>query len=264
MYVNDKSLTNAVENTLANRFASENSILSGLQKKDVEYFAISPHLELVHLPIGQNFLTKLESKYIYFPVKSIIILFTTMQNSSTSEVGIIGAEGVWSIHSLMGVKTDSFQSYNIGAEYILRIRADILKAEFDKGGELYRLVLHYMHAFYIQSLQTIACNKLHNVLERICRWLLLVRDRSKNDKLRVTQEFISQMLATRRPYVTSALGALQKKAIISCSRGQIQINDAPLLAEFACECYAVITEEFENTNKNAEPPRAIDRHFHVS
>jgi len=144
----------------------------------------------------------------------------------------------------MGANTTSSQAIVSAASRVLRIKSPLIKQEFDKGGLLHDLVLSYAHAFSVQISQTGACNRIHNMEERLCRWLLLTRDRIKAERLEITQEFISRMLGTQRPYITAALGLLQKKGIIRCSRGYIEILDRRSLENHSCECYAAIQEEF--------------------
>lgn len=240
----------------------ENLIISALSQK--EYDNLHPHLEISQLPIGQNFSNNGDAiRYIYFPLNCVVLLSTTMNNGSTPEVGIVGSEGVLGISALMGVETAPFQSHILCSEDTLRIEADILKQEFDKCGELCRLILRYIHSFYIQISQTAACNKLHNIRERLCRWLLMMDDRISGNKLAVTQEFISQMLATRRPHITNAIGLLKKEGAISCSRGNIEISNRHLLEERACECYGIINSEFKYLIENADLSKKKNRHSQI-
>jgi hypothetical protein len=115
----------------------------------------------------------------------------------------------------------------------------------------------------VQTAQTAACNRLHDLQERLARWLLMCRDGVQSDRILVTQEFLATMLGTRRSSVTVAAGILQKAGLITCSRGQVAILDHAGLADAACECYQVVHDVyvqlglFENGRGEFESHRAI-------
>lgn len=228
---------------LPQNLSRENNILASLPEE--EYKELRPHLKMIHLPVGNNFYNCGDSiPYIYFPIDAVAHLVTTMENGATAEVGIVGSEGVIGISALMGVKIMPSQVFVLNASRALQIKTDILKRLFDGGGALNKVILRYMHAFYIQTSQIAACNRIHYLGERLCRWLLMMQDRLKTNNLTVTQDFISQMLATRRPYVTTAIGLLQEEGTIFRGRGTIKIIDREALEDCACECYRIIENEF--------------------
>jgi CRP-like cAMP-binding protein len=125
-----------------------------------------------------------------------------------------------------------------------RIKAAALKAEFDRSGLFTRHVHRYMQGFMVQSAQTAACNRLHNIEERLSRWLLSCRDRVEADQLRLTQDFLGQMLGAPRTTVTLAAGMLQRAGLILHSRGAVTILDHKKLESTACECYRIVRDEF--------------------
>jgi len=125
----------------------------------------------------------------------------------------------------------------------LRMNANALKEDFARGGHLQRLLLLYTQALLSQIGQTAVCNRLHSVEQRLCRWLLLCRDRVKSDELLMTQEFIANMLGGRRESVTVAAGHLQDAGVINYSRGHIRILKRKAMEAMACECYRVVREE---------------------
>lgn len=226
----------------------ENSILAALSSSDYEH--LQPHLEEIDLPAEHNIYNWGDAiRYVYFPIDAIVCLFTTLEDGATIETGIVGSEGVLGISSILGVKTTPSQAMALSHKKALRIRAELLKKEFDAGGKLQNLLLRYIHAVYVQNLQTAACNRHHNMEGRLCRWLLMMHDRNDSNDLEVTQEFISEMLGTRRPYVTTAAGILQKKEIIKCRRGHIEILDRRGLETSSCECYDIIHEEFNRLDE---------------
>ena len=233
----------------------QNAILSSLTA--VEYEHLQPHLETVDLTAGKNLYNCGDKiRYVYFPLNAVFWLFTTMEDGATIEAGVIGSEGVLGISSVLGASNSTCQVLTLAKNKAVRIRSELLKQEFNLHGSLHDLMLRYFHALYVQISQTAACNRHHKIEERLCRWLLTMHDRNKSSDLKVTQEFIAEMLGTRRPYVTTAAGILQKEGIIKCGRGHIGIIDRKSLEARSCECYAIIGEEFENLHfsnqKNCE------------
>jgi CRP-like cAMP-binding protein len=124
----------------------------------------------------------------------------------------------------------------------LRIRGDALREAFDRGGRLQDLLLRYTHSLLTQIAQSAACNRFHTVEERLCRWLLMSRDRVQTDTIPLTQEFLSDMLGVPRTSVTTIAGTLQKDGLITYSRGKIIILDRPRLEAASCECYRLVRD----------------------
>ncbi len=112
--------------------------------------------------------------------------------------------------------------------------------EFRSCGQFQRLLLRYTHSLLTQISQTAVCNRLHPVEQRLCRWLLMVRDRTESDDLQMTQEFIANMLGVRREGVTHAAHGLQKAGLIRYVRGHIKVLDREGLEAGVCECYEVV------------------------
>jgi len=124
------------------------------------------------------------------------------------------------------------------------MRTDVFKEETRHNGELRRVVLLYQSAFIKQVAQGVACNGLHTVQQRCCRWLLMTRDRSEGDTLPMTHEFLSHMLGVRRSSITEVLQPLGEKGLLRNFRGKVVIQDRAGLEALACECYAKIRDEF--------------------
>lgn len=181
--------------------------------------------------------------HVYFPTTLHVSLIYTMVNGVTAEMGLVGNEGVIGIALFMGGETTCSRAVIQGAGQALTLRAKPMQAEFDRGGDFQRLLLRYTQALITQISQTAVCNRLHSVEQRLCRWLLMTRDRTHTDELQMTQEFISNMLGVRREGVTHAARNLQDKGLISYLRGHIKIVDRPALETHTCECYAVVKAE---------------------
>ncbi|MBD2039389.1 Crp/Fnr family transcriptional regulator [Microcoleus sp. FACHB-672] len=220
-----------------------NQLLAALPAE--EYQRLVPYLEKVELNNHQVLYNPNELiEFVYFPTQGVVSLLYAMEDGSTVEVGIVGAEGMVGIPVILGgMKTTNLALVQV-AGYGMRLKASLLKSEFERGGVLQTLLLRYSQALLSFVSQTAACNRLHTLEERLSRWLLLVQHRLQSDELPLTQEYISQMLGTRRSGVTVAAGTLQQAGIISYKRGKINILNQENLEATACECYQVIQSEF--------------------
>jgi len=121
----------------------------------------------------------------------------------------------------------------------------VTQAEVDGGGKLRQVMFAYAQALFVQISQGVACNSSHSIQERCARWLLETHDRAGSDSFELTQEFLSDMLGVRRPSVTVAARTLQEAGIIHYERGRITVIDRPALEDASCECYGVISREYE-------------------
>jgi hypothetical protein len=169
----------------------------------------------------------------------------TLENGATVEVGIVGIDGVVGIPILLGTDGAPGRTFMQIAGSGFRIEAGILKREFDRPGELHRILHRYMQGFLVQSSQTAACNRLHNIEERLARWLCSCRDRLETDQLHLTHDFLGQMLGAPRTTVTLAAGLLHRAGMIDYARGLVTIRNRAALEETACECYRIVRDEFQ-------------------
>jgi CRP-like cAMP-binding protein len=222
----------------------KNHLLAALP--DADYQRLLPHLEEVQLPLRKIIYEPGETpNEVYFPNNAMVSLVAAMEDGATVEVGLVGAEGVIGLPIVLGGRATVYQAIVQLPGTGTKLDADIFKAEFERGKYLQRLVLLYTQALLTQVSQNAVCNRLHTIDERLGRWLLVVQDSLEADELPLTQEFISQMLGTRRASVTVAAGKLQEQGIISYSRGKITILNRERLREKSCECYNVIRSEFD-------------------
>lgn len=219
----------------------KNRILASLSASELQ--RISPHLSEMDLP--QN-LTLLDGKLnsAYFLEDGMASVVVTVESGDTVEVGIVGVDGVVGIPILLGTGGIPGRAFvQIGGSGF-QIDADVIKAEFERDGEFRQIVQKYLQGFLVQTAQTAACNRLHNIEERLARWLLSCRDRLETDELALTHDFLSQMLGAPRTTVTLAAGLLSRAGMIEYSRGIVQITDRPQLERTACECYRIVRDEF--------------------
>lgn len=172
-------------------------------------------------------------------------MVTLMEDGSVIEMASVGKEGMACLPVPFGPATAPGKLIVQVAGESLRMRADLLKAQATPDGSLREVMLLYQAAFTKQIVQGIACNGLHSLTQRCCRWLLMTHDRGKGDELDLTHEFLSQMLGVRRSSVTDVLLPLQGAGLIRSRRGTISILDREGLESNSCECYKVVEEEYE-------------------
>lgn len=221
----------------------ENRLLADLPAE--EYQRLLPHLKPVSLSIHQTINAAREPvTQICFPIRAAVSLVSTMEDGSTIEVGLVGQEGMVGIPVILGSNTYPYEAFVQVQGSAMLMSADVLKAEFNLGGQLQTILLRYVQALLVQTSQTAACNRFHTIEERFARWLLLVRDCVQSNEFQLTQEIISQMLGTRRSGVTVAAGTLQQAGMLRYTRGKITIINQEALAAASCECYRVIKDEF--------------------
>jgi CRP-like cAMP-binding protein len=220
-----------------------NRLLAALS--DAEYQRLIPHLEYVPLSLKQVLHKRGESiEYVYFPQGAMVSLISTPEEGSTVEVGLVGNEGVVGIPAALGDNIATTTAMVQVAGSSLRMEASLLKIEFGRGGSLQSLLLRYTQALYALASQNAACNRLHQLEERLARWLLLVCDRVESNELPLTHEFISKMLGVRRAGVTEAANSLQQAGLIRYTRGRITILNREELEAASCSCYGIIKGEF--------------------
>ncbi len=224
------------------RLAFENRLLAALPAD--EYKRLLPHLEPVRLPQSKIIYRAGESiRHAYFLRGGMASLLSITGDGKTVEVGMIGNEGLVGIPVILRANTSPYQSAVQLTANAMRVSGDALRAEFDRGGRLHDLMLRYLHALLYQVSQSATCNRFHTMEERLCRWLLVSRDRTQTDTLRLTQEFLSQMIGAPRSRVTLVAIRLQQAGLISYSRGRIVIRDRRGLAALSCECYRIVNEQ---------------------
>jgi CRP-like cAMP-binding protein len=222
----------------------QNHLLDALPAGD--YDRLQSHLELVPMALGDVlYESGAKLRHVYFPTTSIVSLLYVMEDGASAEIAIVGNEGMLGISLFMGGDTTPSRAVVQSAGYGFRLRADLLKNEFERFGPTMHLLLRYTQALITQMAQTAVCNRHHSVDQQLCRWLLLSLDRLQTNDLTMTQELIANMLGVRREGVTEAAGKLQDAGLIHYRRGQISVVDRPGLEARVCECYQVVKTEFD-------------------
>jgi CRP-like cAMP-binding protein len=220
-----------------------NRLLAALP--DAEYQRLIPHLEHVSLSLKQVLYEVGEPiEYVYFPHQSIVSALSTMEDGSMVEVGLVGNDGIVGIPAALGDNITATTAMVQVPDSAMRMKASLLKSEFQRGGSLQSLLLRYMQAQHAFVSQNAACNRLHYLEGRLARWLLLVCDRVGSNELPLTHEFMAQMLGVRRAGVTEAANMLQQSGLIRYTRGKITILNRQELEAASCECYEIIEGEY--------------------
>jgi CRP-like cAMP-binding protein len=222
--------------------------------------ALAPHLALMDLPQGMPLLQPdKRTEYIYFIERGLASTDALSSTGRSVEVGVTGREGIVGFHALLGEPTVPFIVIMQGAGSAYRVRTSIALQEMEKGGEFVRIFHSFLHSHIVQVSQSVLCNRLHEAEQRLARWLLMASDHMETDNLILTQEFISQMLGSTRSTVTITAGELMDQGLIHYSRGKIKILDRPGLEKLACECYAIVREQFLDGHAKVPPVTATDR-----
>ena len=235
---------------------SGNRLLDALPQSDFE--RLVPHIESTPMAFKQVFHKQGHPiSYAYFPAGGVGSVTKVMSDGAMIEVATAGLEGMIGTELFLG----EGNAINEGLVQVpgpdgWRIPAAPFVEELQRGGALSDLVRRYTVVFVSNAQQSVACNGLHNVEERCCRWLLTTQDRIREDHVRLTQEFLAVMLGVRRPTVTIVLGTLEKAGLLELHRGEIHIKDRRRLESASCECYRTSMQDYERLL-----PECNDRHY---
>jgi CRP-like cAMP-binding protein len=168
-----------------------------------------------------------------------------MEDGASAEIAVVGNEGIVGISLFMGGESTPSRAVVQSAGWGYRLKAQVMKDEFNRAGPVLHLLLRYTQALITQMAQTAVCNRHHSLDQQLCRWLLLSLDRLQGDELIMTQELIANMLGVRREGVTEAALKLQGAGLIRYARGRITVLDRSGLERRTCECYAVVKKEYD-------------------
>jgi CRP-like cAMP-binding protein len=222
---------------------TENHLLACLP--DAEWQRWLPELERVEMPLGQVLYESGGTlSHVYFPTTAIVSLLYVMENGASAEIAVVGNEGIVGISLFMGGDSTSSRAVVQSAGLGLRLKAQIMKDDFNRAGPVLHLLLRYTQALITQMAQTAVCNRHHSLDQQLCRWLLLSLDRLQGNELVMTQELIANMLGVRREGVTEGALKLQQAGLIRYARGHISVLDRHGLEKRTCECYAVVKKEY--------------------
>jgi CRP-like cAMP-binding protein len=220
----------------------DNRLLAALP--DADYARLRPDLESIELALG-SVLYEPGSvlRHVYFPTSSIVSLLYVMNDGGSSEIAVIGNDGIVGMSHYLGGGTTPSRAVIQNAGPAYRIKVPPFLAEFERHGELERLLLRYTQALLTQMVQTAACNRHHAIDQQFCRWLLLSLDRLPSNELTMTQDLIANMLGLSVAEVSTRADTLQALGLLTHKGGQIRVIDRPGLERKSCECYGVVKAE---------------------
>jgi len=214
-----------------------------LSISDSDYGSLRPHLEYVSLP---NHLVLHEAggklEFAYFPNRGLISLVVVMKDGRTVEAGIVGNEGFTGTLAAVGLSRSPLHAVVQITGDGFRVEVGALQNTLESAPHLQLMLSRYAAIRGMQVAQTAACNRLHDIGQRLARWLLMTQDRVDSGSLLITHDFLATMLGTDRPSVSEAAGLLQKKKLIEYTRGAVKIVNRKKLENSACECYGVIQQ----------------------
>ncbi|MBU1376771.1 MAG: Crp/Fnr family transcriptional regulator [Alphaproteobacteria bacterium] len=223
---------------------AQNSLLEALPPSD--YAFVAPHLVQIELERGRLLFDPGDPiDQIYFPHDGVISLMTLMENGAAIESATIGPEGALGLMAAVAPRQALSRAIVQTPLRAARIGAERLHEVWEKSPALRDLVDRHTEALYGHAIQSVACNALHSVEARFCRWLLTCHDRISTDTVALTQEFLADMLGVQRTTVTAVARSLQEKGVIRYRRGVVDIVDRQALKALTCECYGVIRNTYK-------------------
>lgn len=221
--------------------SDSNKILSALTTD--EYARIAPNLHPIHLPQG-NLLYRAGDgcEYAWFLLSGLLSLAAVTERGETMDVGMIGAEGTAGILALLdGWRAPFTATVEISGD-AFQIPAEVLRAEFNRHGQLYNVLLKYTAFLYHQITRSVLCGRFHHIEQRLCRSLLTISDRIESKNITLSHDRLSHLIGAQRPHVTRILDALATEKLVGLARGKISILNSEGLETHACSCYQVVKE----------------------
>ena len=209
---------------------------------DDEWLQVVSQLEDVEMPLGLK-LSESDAQvdFVYFPTAGAISTVATTSAGESVEVYLAGREGFSGIAALFNLPEMAHGVVVQVAGRGYRMRAAGFRNAVNSLRAFRELIYRTIYLRMVLSTQSVLCNRLHEVEQRLARWLLTLADRVESEQVQVTQEYIAEMLGARRSTVTVAAGALQERGLISYSRGKVTILDRPGTIATACECYQIVS-----------------------
>ena len=223
---------------------AENRLLALLPAAELE--TLRRHAEVVSLRHGNHVIVPDRPiNDVYFPLTCLLSLVTTMEDGATVESGTIGREGMSGIPVLLNAGQTTMPTFCQIPGDAARVRAEHVRDLYERSADARKIFNGYIHTVVVVGSQSSACNALHRVEARMCRWLLMSSDGVASDEVNLTQEYLAAMLGVRRPGVTEVAGKLRSEGLIDYTRGSIRILDRPGMERHACECYGRVKGEYE-------------------
>lgn len=233
-----------MSNTLDTRHLLRNRLLSVLPTEELD--VLKSHLEPITFARGDILFQAGDSiRHVYFPNNGMISLLSVTEQGQTVEVGFTGVEGIVGLPIVLGRDEMAYQAMAQVAADCFRIETGPALKLFKQCGVFHDVVLRFGYVILKQISQTCVCNHFHTIEARLCRWLTVMGERSNNNHLSLTQEFLSHMLGVQRTSVGMIANNMQNNGLIRYSRGKVEIVDIERLRQSACECYFIVKDEYE-------------------
>jgi CRP-like cAMP-binding protein len=230
----------------------ENHLLISLPRKECDF--LHDRMTLVTLQLHDPMQEAGQAiEYCYFPNTAMASVLNLMDDGKSVEVGLIGKEGFVGLPLIAGFRTSANRVVAQGPGTAFRIDSESMRKTLRSCPQLMMILTRYSQEVAMELAQIAACNRLHDVNERLARWLLMSRDRIDSDALPLTQDFLSQMLGMRRASVSVAASILQKAGFIRYERGHVTIVDRKGLESASCECYGTIQKRLEVWREETQP-----------
>ena len=230
-----------------------NHLLAAMSEN--EWHQWEPDMEPVDFSLNQVLYESGKTPaYMYFPTTAIVSLLYMTESGDSSEVAVIGNDGVVGISLLLSGSDTPNQALVQCAGKGYRMHAQAAKTAINRDGHMLNILLRYSQAMITQMTQTAVCNRHHSIDQQLCRRLLLSLDRLSSNQIALTHEMLAGMLGVRRESVTDAALKLQEAGVISYKRGLITVLDRHALESRSCECYAIAKNEqdrLQNMQLNA-------------
>jgi CRP-like cAMP-binding protein len=222
----------------------QNRILSALPPDELERRA--PHLQQTTLTFKRGLYKGNQPiKQVCFPDSGVCSVMSVMRTGRTAEVGTVGNEGMTGVALFFGDDSEPSESLIQVPGVGRLLSADVFRQEIARKGALSRLIGHYAHALMIQIMQSAACNALHSLDRRACKWFLMTHDRVFTDQFKLTHDFLALMLGVSRPQVSVIAKQIEQAGLIAYRRGQVTVIDRRGLEARACECDGIISRYFD-------------------
>jgi CRP-like cAMP-binding protein len=233
-----------MSNTANFRLTLNNRLLSVLPAGEIDF--LTPHLEPVSFTPGDMLFQAGDSiRHVYFPNNGMVSLLSVTEAGQTVEVGFTGYEGMVGLPILLGRNDMPYQAMVQVKADGFRVESKVILDLFNQCGTFHKIALRYFYVVFKQISQTCVCNHFHTIEARLCRWLSVMCERSNNQHLSLTQEFLSHMLGVQRTSIGMIANTLQNAGVIRYRRGKIEITDYERLKNSACECFSIVRDEQE-------------------
>lgn len=227
-------------NKTSNHRPGENLLLAALPREERK--RLDPFLRPVRMDVGLSITVPDEPiEFVYFPYDAAVSTVQELTDGSSIETGLIGVEGLAGVQVWLRQHTTSVTTFVQipGDGYRIKTE-DFIREVQESRSPLNKLIAGYVHAYLVMTSMIAACNRMHSIEQRLCRWLRMTYNRANRREYPLRQEFLAQMLGVHRPTVSIAANRLQKAGLIDYKYGTLKITNAVGLLEGACECYHIM------------------------